>query len=169
MTMHSIKPEWDTPPNGDFASYVERLSAQQALQSGRAQAVHSAQVVQPRLPAGVAAGSAQAAAHRAAAAAKAASPTVALPPELVQLAAPFVGLLRIARMVLAFLAGVHALTLVLAGQGSWFALVVMGMLWWGMGLVVQAAATAGATAPPAAAVAERLRQVAQQRKTGNKK
>ena len=25
-----IKPEWDTPPHGDFASYVERLSAQGA-------------------------------------------------------------------------------------------------------------------------------------------
>lgn len=26
-----MKPEWNTPPNGDFASYVERLSAQSGL------------------------------------------------------------------------------------------------------------------------------------------
>ena len=26
-----MDPQWNTPPNGDFASYVERLSAQSAL------------------------------------------------------------------------------------------------------------------------------------------
>lgn len=26
-----MNPQWNTPPNGDFASYVERLSAQAAL------------------------------------------------------------------------------------------------------------------------------------------
>lgn len=165
MTMYSIKPEWDTPPNGDFASYVERLSASQAQQSGRAQAAHSAQVTQQHPHGGVAAGSAQAAAHRAGT--PATQPVVGLPPDLAQLVMPFVGLLRIARTLLALLMGVHALSLLLAGQGSWPGLAVMVALWWGMGLVINAAATG--TPVPAAAVKERLRQVAQQRKTGNKK
>ena len=26
-----MNPQWNTPPNGDFASYVERLTAQAAL------------------------------------------------------------------------------------------------------------------------------------------
>lgn len=28
-----MNPQWDTPPNGDFASYVERLTAQAALRA----------------------------------------------------------------------------------------------------------------------------------------
>lgn len=143
--MHSIKPEWDTPPNGDFASYVERLSASQALQSGRAQA---------------------------AARQGGASPVplaVALPPDLLKVVAPFIGLVRIARTLLAVVAAVHALTLVMVGQGSWFGLAVMAGLWWFMGIVINAAASAGTAVVPPAAVKERQRQGAQQRKTGNKK
>ncbi len=167
MTMHSIKPEWDTPPNGDFASYVERLSASQALQSVRAQAAHSAQVTQQHaLPGGVAPGSAQAAARRAGAGS--APLAAALPPDLLQMVAPFIGVVRIARTLLAVIAAVHGLTLLLAGQGSWFVLAVMAGLWWFMGVVVNAA-SAGTVVVPPAAVKERQRQGAQQRKTGNKK
>jgi len=168
MTMHSIKPEWDTPPNGDFASYVERLSASQALQSGRAQAAHSAQVTQQhQLPGGVAPGSAQAAARQGGA-----SPVplaVALPPDLLKVVSPFLGMVRIARTLLAVVAAVYALTLVMVGQGSWFGLAVMAGLWWFMGIVINAAASAGTAVVPPAAVKERQRQGAQQRKTGNKK
>lgn len=167
MTMHSIKPEWDTPPNGDFASYVERLSASQALQSGRAQAAHSAQVTQQHpLPGGVAPGSAQAAARQGGA--SPAPLAVALPPDLLKVVAPFIGLVRIARTLLAVIAAVHALTLLMAGQGSWFVLAVMAGLWWFMGIVVNAA-SAGTVVVLPAAVKERQRQAAQQRKTGNKK
>lgn len=165
MTMHSIKPEWDTPPNGDFASYVERLSAAQALQSGRAQAAHSAQVTQSG---GVAPGSAQAAARQGAGSASPVPLAVALPPDLLKVVAPFVGLVRIARTLLAVIAAVHALTLLMAGQGSWFVLAVMAGLWWFMGIVINAA-SAGTVVVPPAAVKERQRQGAQQRKTGNKK
>lgn len=167
MTMHSIKPEWDTPPNGDFASYVERLSAAQALQAGRTQAVHSAQVAHQPRAGGVAPGSAQAAARRGGA-----SPVpqaVALPPELLQAVAPFIGLVRIGRTLLAVIAAVHALTLLMAGQGSWFVLAVMAGLWWFMGIVVNAASAGGAVPPRPVAVKERQRQGAAQRKTGNKK
>lgn len=167
MTMHSIKPEWDTPPNGDFASYVERLSASQALQSGRAQAAHSAQVTQQHaLPGSVAPGSAQAAARQGGA--SPAPLAAALPPDLLKVVAPFVGLVRIARTLLAVIAAVHALTLLMAGQGSWFGLAVMAGLWWFMGIVANAA-SAGTVVVPPAAVKERQRQAAQQRKTGNKK
>lgn len=167
MTMHSIKPEWDTPPNGDFASYVERLSASQALQSVRAQAAHSAQVTQQHaLPGGVAPGSAQAAARKAGA--SPAPLAVALPPDLLQVVAPFIGMVRIARTLLAVIAGVHALTLVMTGQGSWPVLAVMAGLWWFMGIVIKAASADTVVVPPAA-VKERERQAAQQRKTGNKK
>lgn len=167
MTMHSIKPEWDTPPNGDFASYVERLSASQALQSGRAQAAHSAQVTQQhQLPGGVAPGSAQAAARQGGA--SPAPLAVVVPPDLLKVVAPFIGLVRIARTLLAVVAAVHALTLLMVGQGSWFGLAVMAGLWWFMGIVVNAA-SAGAVVVPPAAVKERQRQGAQQRKTGNKK
>lgn len=168
MTMHSIKPEWDTPPNGDFASYVERLSASQALQSVRAQAAHSAQVTQPHaLPGGVAPGSAQTAARQAAGAIPAPL-AAALPPDLLQVVAPFIGMVRIARILLAVIAAVHALTLVMTGQGSWPVLAVMAGLWWFMGIVIKAA-SAGTVVVPLAAVKERQRQAAQQRKTGNKK
>ena len=164
MTMHSIKPEWDTPPNGDFASYVERLSAQQALQAERTQAAHSAQVA---LPGGAAPGSAQAAARRGGA--SPVSPAVALPPELLQMAAPFIGMLRIARTLLAVVAAVHALTLLMAGQGSWFGLAVMAGLWWFMGIVIHAASAGTVVVPQPAAVKERQRPTGPQRKTGNKK
>ena len=35
-----MNPQWDTPPNGDFASYVERLTEQAALRTLAQRAQH---------------------------------------------------------------------------------------------------------------------------------
>lgn len=43
-----MNPQWDTPPNGDFASYVERLTEQAALRSLTQHAQHGMQVQQPQ-------------------------------------------------------------------------------------------------------------------------
>lgn len=41
-----MNPQWDTPPNGDFASYVERLTEQAALRTLAQRAQHGMQVQQ---------------------------------------------------------------------------------------------------------------------------
>ena len=164
MTTGATKPDWDTPPDGDFAAYVERLTAQKPLQ---------------KAPVTQAPAAAVAAVGRAAQAPNTGAQAQALPPDLLQVVRPLAGVLRTVRAVLLVMMVVHGIALFLLGQGSLPGLVVMGVVWWGLGWLMQSAAQLGgaqASGVNAAtqALQDRLRQVAQQRSgtglgTGKKK
>ena len=163
MTTGATKPDWDTPPDGDFAAYVERLTAQKPLQKAPA----------AQAPA------ATAAVGRAAQAPNAGVQAQALPPDLLQVMRPLAGVLRTVRAVLLVMVLLHGIALFLLGQGSLPGLVVMGLVWWGLGWLMQSAAQLGGAQASGMntatqALQDRLRQVAQQRSgtglgTGKKK
>ena len=164
MTTGATKPDWDTPPDGDFAAYVERLTAQKPLQKAPVTQAPTAAV---------------AAVGRAAQAPNTGAQAQALPPDLLQVVRPLAGVLRTVRAVLLVMVVLHGIALFLLGQGSLPGLVVMGVVWWGLGWLMQSAAQLGgaqASGVNAAtqALQDRLRQVAQQRSgtglgTGKKK
>lgn len=148
-----IRPEWDTPPDGDFARYVERLTSAQASAKPPAR-------VQPQ--------------ERKAARPPANVGAAAAPPDLAPLLAPFAGVLQIARAVLLVLTLAHAAAFFVLNKGSLPGLLFMGFLWWGLGrvaAVVSGLESPGGTRVPMniALLQERLRQLAQQRDTGSKK
>lgn len=158
----ATKPEWDTPADGDFARYVERLTAAVPARAA------------PMAPRGTAAAAPRKPAAAGGTAAASAAPAQALPPDLAQLLAPLAGGLRIVRFVLLLVMALHGIALFLFGQGSLPGLVAMAAIWWGLSWLIASAPAAAsargsATAFGADALQERLRQVAQQRKTGKKK
>ena len=164
MTTGATKPDWDTPPDGDFAAYVERLTAQKPLQ---------------KAPVTQAPAAAVAAVGRAAQAPNTGAQAQALPPDLLQLMRPLAGVLRTVRAVLLVMVVLHGIALFLLGHGSLPGLVVMGVVWWVLGWLMQSAAQldsaqASGVNTATQALQDRLRQVAQQRsgtglRTGKKK
>ena len=163
MTTGATKPDWDTPPDGDFAAYVERLTAQKPLQKAPVTQAPAAAV----------------AVGRAAQAPNTGAQAQALPPDLLQVMRPLAGVLRTVRAVLLLMVVLHGIALFLLGQGSLPGLVVMGVVWWGLGWLMQSAAQLGSAQASGVntatqALQDRLRQVAQQRSgtglgTGKKK
>ena len=163
MTTGATKPDWDTPPDGDFAAYVERLTDQKPLQKAPVTQAPAAAV----------------AVGRAAQAPSAGAQAQALPPDLLQVMRPLAGVLRTVRAVLLLMVVLHGIALFLLGQGSLPGLVVMGVVWWGLGWLMQSAVQLGSAQASGVntatqALQDRLRQVAQQRSgtrlgTGKKK
>ena len=163
MTTGATKPDWDTPPDGDVAAYVERLTAQKPLQKAPVTQAPAAAV----------------AVGRAAQAPSAGAQAQALPPDLLQVMRPLAGVLRTVRAVLLVMVVVHGIAIFLLGQGSLPGLMVMGLVWWGLGWLMQSAAQLGGAQASGVntatqALQDRLRQVAQQRSgtglgTGKKK
>ena len=168
MTTGLTKPEWDTPPNGDFASYVERLTAARPVipvpvpsrPGAKAPATFSVPAVSvgdAHLPLQVLVRA------------------FGLVPGELQLQ-PFLRVLRTARVVLLVLAALHVAALVLWGRGSLVGLLMMAGLWWGLGWFLQVVVTVLKAPDASAGIAaqvnqeqERLRQTGLQRQSGKKK
>lgn len=114
---HPHRTDWDTPPDGDFASYVERLT--RTPPAARAAASTPARPARP----------ATRTAARPVSAASAASAKVQQPldgPSLRNLAVA-------ARTVLVVLLAVHAAAWFVFGWGSFVLLALTGGAWWLLG------------------------------------
>ena len=103
MTNKTSKPDFDTPADGDFATYVERLNAAAPQApadpvisaTGRSQSSGLDEILEPLLP--------------------------------------LQGLLRPARQVVLALMALQVLALLLFSSGSFMNLLTLGFVWWALG------------------------------------
>lgn len=132
MTQGPHRPDWDTPADGDFASYVERLTAAPDTRaktvSHRAVAVE-ARASAPPAPTGIAPAGLKRAMGKGFA-----DVVVQAPPELAQVLAPLGALIRPARAVLLLLTVANGVALIF-GQGSLWWLMMSAAMWWGLGTI----------------------------------
>ncbi|WOI47653.1 hypothetical protein [Acidovorax sp. BLS4] len=157
---HPLRPEWDTPPDGDFASYVERLSRMQhpahSLAPGEEPGHYGAR---PTVVGTAAKGATVKAPVRDA---------VTRPASLTMPGAQGLRLLRLARAVLLLLVLAKAVAWLAFAWGSLFGVVSLGLLWWGLGAAGRLLSGGSPSSPGtdrAAAlqtVLEALRQAARQ-------
>lgn len=150
---NTLHPEWDAPKNGDFARYVERLTARHTVQlpeePGRV--LHAAESVQRARPA-----TAQA------------SPSE-LPDLHALFQAPLTGMLNFAQLGLMLVVLVQIAVLALAGLGSFLGVAVAVLAWWVVGRwkrALSSARTPGSpSASPLAALQQQLQALVQQKST----
>jgi hypothetical protein len=146
------KPEWDTPPDGDFANYVERLSRPPSVQRPS-----EAMPIEPK-DGGV----------------STVASSAGLPPDLAQVLAPFQGLLKLVRALLLLFAVVQGAAFLVWGKGTLVGVAVAGVLWWVLGSLSSRAFAKltseiqGPGKPSMAQLQERLAQLAKQRTTESK-
>ena len=117
MSTGSNKPEWDTPAHGDFAAYVERLTAPKPIIAAAPPPAPGPAPDQPAQPGAVA---------------PPADPNQALP--------GLMSGLRVARAFLLALTLVQGVALIVWGRGAWFGLLMAISLWWGLGRIGAGAA-----------------------------
>lgn len=157
------KIESDTPVDGDFASYVERLSG-----AGKgAPPVPSEQ--QRKTPAWLAASS------QSLSGGSTGGPGSTPAYGLASLLMPLSGALKVVQAVLLLFVVVQAVALFGLGKGAWPSLLITALAWWTIGRVVRLTGALGASGKEGlgkkyALLQERLAQLAEkQRKTGNTK
>ena len=117
MTKRSSNHNLDTPTDGDFASYIERLNTPKATEdpSFNAPDTGMPSVQDANIP-------------------------PSLPPDLSEILnnlLPFQGFLRPARQVLLLLMALQAVALVFFSGGSFFGILMLFFLWWALGQLAE--------------------------------